>query len=69
MKEFDPKKIIQEAKQAYNEHRKAMILRDIKTKFPEISNARVEINKLTGKLIVFGLTEIQLLQLDHTHKL
>jgi|GEM_PF-4900797 len=55
-------------KNAYDEKRKKLILDDIKRKFPEITNARVDI-MANGELKVFGLTEVQLLQLENIHKL
>ena len=68
MAEFDLKKAIKDMDKAYNEKTKKVISDDIKNKFPGITNFSVTVTRY-GRIIVHGLTESQLAQLDHIRKL
>ena len=67
MEEFDPKKAIKDMQKADNEKIKKVVSDDIKNKFPGITNFSVSVTR-NGKIVVYGLIESQLAQLDHIRK-
>ena len=67
IEEFNPKKAIKDMQKVDNEKIKKAVLDDIKNKFPGITNFSVSITR-NGRIVVYGLIESQLAQLDHIRK-